>query len=418
VIGKRVYPVFLGALVLLFAWGVFGVGQRFTSGHELSNYGSYIPWGLWVSGYIYFVGLSAGAFLLSSLVYVFGVESLRRVARPALLVAAVTLTMALLAIWFDLGHPWRFYEVFTRPNFRSIMAWMVWLYTAYFILILVELWYELRLDLSRLADTRGPLAGLYGILTLGWSAPRDARRLAQVRARNRKILKVLGAIGVPLAIAFHGGVGALFATLQARPYWHSALYPILFLTGALVSGGALLLAVVAFTKTGDGEEGARTLSFLAKTVVGLLVFDLILEWSEISVPAWYGIGDDFELLKVVLFGRYWYVFWVFHITLGAIVPLWLLLRDSSRWATGVAGILVAATFLAVRLNLVIPGLVTPQIRGIENAYVDDRLLFSYVPSLFEWSVMGFIVALGVTLFLIGQRLLPLAEKTPPEGVRP
>jgi Ni/Fe-hydrogenase subunit HybB-like protein len=410
------HPVLLITIGLLLVWGLSGVVLRFTQGHALANYGSYVPWGLWVSGYIYFVGLSAGAFLLSSMVYVFGVESLRRVARPALLLAAVTLAMALLCIWFDLGHQWRAYEVFTRPNFSSIMAWMVWLYTAYFILILVELWYEVRVDVSELARSRGRLAPVYRILLFGWSAPAEGKRLETARERSRKKLRILGAIGIPLAIAFHGGVGALFATLTARPYWHSALYPVLFLTGALVSGGALLLAVAAFTRAGDGEDGRRARWFLRRLVAGLLAFDLILEWAEISVPSWYRIGEDFELLKVILFGDFWYVFWIFHILLGAVIPMWLLLGKAGRSAAGYAGVLVATTFLAVRLNLVIPGLVTPRIAGIQDAYVDHRLLFSYVPSMFEWSVMGFVVALGITLFLIGRWLLPLAEKSTTQGV--
>ncbi|RMH11667.1 MAG: hypothetical protein D6701_14705, partial [Gemmatimonadetes bacterium] len=370
------------------------------------------------SGYIYFVGLSAGAFLLSSLVYVGGVASLQRVARPALLTAAITLGMALLCIWFDLGHMWRFWEIFTRPSFSSLMAWMVWLYSAYFLLILLELWFEMRLDLSLLAREGGRFAGLYRLLSLGYSAPADPEGQALERARAKSTLRILGAIGVPLAIAFHGGVGALFASLSARPYWHTALYPILFLTGALVSGGALLLAVVSFTELGRGEEGTRTLQTLSRAVVGLLVFDLILEWAEISIPAWYRIGSEYELLKVVLFGQYWYVFWIGHILLGAVIPIVLLLRkppSASRY--GVAGALIAATFLAVRLNLVIPGQVTPQLHGLESAYVDHRLLFSYVPSLFEWSIIAFVVAVGATVFLLARRILPMDGEHGPHPVR-
>ena len=48
--------------------GFIGVYERLTTGHLYANYGSIIPWGLWVALYIYFVGLSAGAFLISSLV--------------------------------------------------------------------------------------------------------------------------------------------------------------------------------------------------------------------------------------------------------------------------------------------------------------------------------------------------------------
>lgn len=405
---KRIHPAILIVIGLLFLWGIWGVIQRFTQGHALANYGSYVPWGLWVSGYIYFVGLSAGAFYLSSMVYLFKIEKLRPIARPALFISVITLVIALICIWFDLGQMWRFWEIFVRPNFTSLMTWMVWLYTLYAILLFTELWLEMRTDLSVMAQRSGPLARLYRLLSLGWSVPTDPDAIERARADSNRWLRILSGIGIPLAVAFHGGVGALFAGLMARPYWHTALYPIFFLTGALVSGGALLLAVVAFTDIGDRDGADGVLALLAKTTMGLLLFDLLLEWAEISIPAWYRVGEGYDILKVVLFGDYWYVFWIFHLLLGAAIPIWLLLtRPTSRLATGIAGFLVAATFMAVRLNLVIPGQITPQLEGIQDAYVDSRLLFSYVPSMFEWSVIAFAVALGATLYLIGRRILPL-----------
>jgi len=408
--GKKIHPAIITVVALLFVWGAWGVVLRFTQGHAGTNYGSYVPWGLWVSGYIYFVGLSAGAFYLSSLVYLFRIEKLRPIARPALVVSVITLVIALICIWFDLGHMWRFWEIFFRPNFASLMAWMVWLYTLYAMLLVVELWLEMRTDLALLARQGGPLAGLYRVLSLGWRVPPGAEGAARASERSGRWLRILSGFGIPLAVAFHGGVGALFAGLLARPYWHTALYPIFFLTGALVSGGALLLAVVALTDVGDGRESQGMLALLSKTTLGLLLFDLLLEWAEISIPAWYRVGQGYDILKTVLFGDFWYVFWIFHILLGSLIPIILLVwRPASRLAAGTAGMLIAGTFMAVRLNLVIPGQITPQLEGIQNAYVDSRLMFSYVPSMYEWSVIAFVVALGAILFLVGRRLLPLAE---------
>lgn len=409
--GKRLRQVGLLVLFALFVWGAIGVVQRLTAGHAGANYGSYVPWGLWVSAYIYFVGLSAGAFLLSSLVYVFRIERLARLARPALLTAAITLVMALVCILFDLGHMGRFYEVFTRPNFSSLMAWMIWLYTAYFLLILAELWIEMRVDLSILARSGGPLARIFRVMvmTLGWRPPNSPDEIAAARTRGKQLLRVLGGFGIPVAIAFHGGVGALFAGLLARPYWHSSLYPILFLTGALLSGGGLLLAVLAFGDQGKGTEGETALRLLARAVLGLLVLDLIVEWAEISIPAWYRVGEGYMLLKTVLFGEYWYVFWIFHLLLGALIPLYLLAKRSpSRTSAGVAGALIAVTFMAVRLNIVVPGQITPQLRGLEESYIDSRLLFTYQPSAFEWSIVAFVVALGTAFYLLANRYLPVA----------
>ena len=74
---------FWGLWAVAFALGLIGVYLRVFVGKEVVGYNSYIPWGLWVAMYIYFVGLSAGAFLLSTLVYVFGVKRLEPVGKLA-----------------------------------------------------------------------------------------------------------------------------------------------------------------------------------------------------------------------------------------------------------------------------------------------------------------------------------------------
>ena len=391
------------ALALL---GAAGVSERVLYGHQAAAYGSYVVWGLWVSAYIYFIGLSAGSFLLSSLIYVFEVRELERVGRTSLFVAIITLPMALLSIWFDLGRMGRFYRVFTDPNFGSMMAWMVWLYTLYTIVITVELWLALRGDLARWSLHGGPQGAVGRCLSFS-KGPLTERQ----EERGRSWLKTLAVVGIPLAFAFCGGVGALFGAVSARPFWNSQLMPILFLTGALVSGGALMAFVVtAFWPQWD-EEHQRTVAYLGRVVLGLLLFDILLEWAEFSVPMWYGVGREYDLLLRILFGEFWWVFWVLHLGLGTLIPLALLLARGNRpWAVGLAGLLIAVTFMTVRLNIVIPSLIESHLEGLQNAFVHPRLVFSYVPSLFEWQVLFFVLAVGSALFFIGRRELPLVER--------
>jgi molybdopterin-containing oxidoreductase family membrane subunit len=355
-------------LVLLIV-GLFGVVQRFTQGHALADYGSYVPWGLWVSAYIWLIGLSAGAFFLSSLVYVFGVKRLEPIGKIALLTALVTLICALFAICLDLGHIARSFRIITSPNFSSMMTWMVWLYTAYAILLSFELFFVLK------------------------------------KPEQKKKIKILAAIGIPLTVAFSGGVGALFGTVAARPTWHSPMMPILFLTGALVSGGGLLLLILNTHKSFDSEKRNDVVQILAKIVAGLLIFDILLEWAEFSIPMWYGIGHELESLKLILFGQFWWVFWVVHLLIGSLIPLYILIKHKSPKALAWAGSLIALTFMAVRLNIVIPAFMTPELEGLQSAFTGDRLRFEYTPSLHEWQVLLFIVCAGIGLFSVGSKML-------------
>src|SRR5579875_2384444 len=365
--------------IVLAGAGGAGFAERLAWGHRLASYSSYVPWGMWVAAYIYFIGLSAGAFLLSSLVYVFRVRALERV-------GPLSLFVALLTIWFDIGHMERFWEVYARPNFHSMMAWMVWLYTAYFLLLVAELSLALR---------------------------RNRRRLTPDQlARDDRLIQILGTIGVPLAIAFHGGVGALFATVIARDLWHSPVYPLIFLTGALLTGGALITVATVTLWPERGRGWQDLVQYLSRIVLALLGVDVLLEWAEYSIPMWYGVGPVYSRLMYVLFGPFWYVYWVVHILLGVVVPAVLLWRGGTPWRVGTASALIAVTYFAERLNLVIPGLVFPQLEGLESAYVTARLTYSYVPSLFEWQVVAGVVALGAALFYLGYRYLPLVT---PQG---
>ena len=407
-----------GKVILALLWaiafvaGVYGLVQRLTLGHQIANYGSYVPWGLWVAMYIYAVGLSAGAYLLSSAIYVAGIRRLESVGKLALFTAFVTLLSALLTIWLDLGHLERFWEVYTRPNAFSMMAWMVWLYTIFFVLVSIELWVALRADLVTLKSRDGFAGFVARLLSFGGGGDSEERR-----ARDLRIVKLLATIGFPLAIAFSGGVGALFGVVGARPYWNSPLYPILFLVSALTSGGALLtFLVAAFWPERRSAEFRRLVGLLGRITLSLLVLDLLFEWAEISISLYASIPAEASAYRAMLFGPYWWAFWLIHIAIGAIVPvLALSLRPRSAGWVGLSGLLIAATFLAVRINIVLPGEVIPEIRGLEAAYQEAGLSFQYLPSTAEWLVGVFVVSVAVLLFTIGYTSLPLAGKSDKEA---
>ncbi len=393
-------------VVVMLAVGAVGLYWRLTTGHKLANYGELIVWGLWVAMYIYFIGLSAGAFLISALVYAFGVERFRPIARLALFTAIISLLMALLHIWFDLGHMERFYEVYTRPNFLSMMAWMVWLYTAYFILILAEFWYESREDFVRWGQKPGLTGWLSRLLALG---SKDVT--PEMRARDQRVVKVLGSIGVPLAIMFHGGVGALFGVVSARPAWHSGLFPLLFLVSALVSGGGLLMALYAFLAPNKGSaEYKNLLSDMGRLVLALVFLDVIFTFAEYSIALYGSIPGDVAPLIQIMTGPFWYVFWIGQVGLGMVIPIILLAWDRTRtnpfWV-GVAGLSIVLAFVGVRLNIVIPPLSVPELQGLVEAVPSPRMTTQYVPSAMEWFLSIGIIGLGMALYAIGYNLLPV-----------
>jgi molybdopterin-containing oxidoreductase family membrane subunit len=361
----------LGLWVIAAVLGGLGLYQRLVHGEQAADFSSYVPWGLWVAAYIYFSGLSAGAFLLAAAAYALKIKVLEPIARLCLLIALVTLLMGLLAIGLDLGHLERAVLVFIRPQFHSMMTWMVWLYSAYLVLLLAML---MRGSPNASSNLRG-----------------------------------LGLLGIFLALGFAGGVGALFGTVAAREYWHTSLYPIFFMVGALTSGIALVTAYVAWLWPARDAAWRELLILLGRIVLSLVLIEFVMEIAEYLVPAWYGIGSGYDLVVYTLFGPYWYVFWVFHLLLGVAAPVALLALRRDPGGIGLATALIAVMFMAVRLNLVIPGLITPEIQGLAEAYSDPvggKLSFLYLPTWFEWQIVIGIVAAGVALWFVGMRLFP------------
>ena len=369
--------VFYFLWVIAFGFGLFAVYQKLAFGDVVTNLGNKVVWGLWVALYIYFIGLSAGAFLLSSLVYVFRVKIFENIGRLALVTALIALICSLISIWFDLGHGFRIYRVITSPNLpSSMMAWMIWLYLAYFILLLFETSMAFKIDSGKLSFNE--------------------------KERISNILRVLGGIGILLAIIFHGGVGALFGVVASNPFWASALTPVFFLIGAILSGSALLTAILVFFWHGEGySEKKQMIYFLGRIVLITLLVDLLLEWAEISIALWGGIPEHTEGFKVMMFGDNWWVFWIVHLLIGVIAPAFILtFKSHSTKLVGLATAIIAVTFLSVRLNIIIPGLVVKKIPGT-SAFVHERFSNEYFPSLNELMIALFIYSIGIGLFYLG-----------------
>ncbi len=368
----------IGAFIIwlaLMLWGLTGVFQRMTAGHHLAHYGSYVPWGLWVAAKIFFVGLAVGASFLVWITWAFNLQRLKPFVHTALWIAVAAMISGLLIVAFDLGHMARLYEVFTRPNFSSLLAIASWLSMAYLIYLLLAM--------------RAAIG------------PDDGRNNTR---------RTMGFVGIFFALLFSGANGAEFATLISTSYWHSPLGPILSIAEALLSGTALVLALSAVLPADIDAPPPQAVKTLSYTVAGLILFLALLEWSEISVTSWYGQNES---LLSVLFGPYWYVFWIFHLLIGMVVPLVLLLsHPANRRIAGWAAFLPAITMMAVRLNHVIPGQLTPAMEGLKQAYQDQRLRFEYVPSAHEWAVFAFSIAICMALFYLGTHLWPL---TPPDS---
>lgn len=404
-------------LVALLAVGGWAIWVRTIEGLGTTNLTSKVVWGLWVALYIYFIGLSAGSFLLSTLIYVFGVESFEKVGRLAIYSALILLFTGLSFIMLDLGHMERFITVYTHRNLDSVLTWEIHFYAVYIGILMAECYFLMRRDLIRLRDDPdNPLRLLYRVLALG------STDLSEKSAhRDHRFIVALGILGLPVAIGVHGGTGAIFAVAKARPYWFTGLFPIVFIVSALASGAGLLTVAYALTGDRKDREFKPLVRSLAKMAAGVLAFDLLLLVSEVLVGLYSGIPEHLEVYDAIMAGPYWWVFWVGQLTLGAIVPILLILFPPTGrrvWVIVIACTMIFLGIIGVRLNIVIPSLTIADLPGTHEAYVAVRASGFYFPSWIEFLSSIGVIAGNLLLGLIGLSILPIYDRSlakPPEG---
>lgn len=381
------------------AAGSWGIVDRLIYGHTSMGTGSYVPWGLWVVFYLFFIGLTAGAFLITIMIYVFGAKRLESVGPLAAFTVLVALACELSFISLDLGHFPRIYRLLLSPRFGSIMTWFILFTMAMLLIYLFEAYFLLRKDLVAWSRDGGRGGRwFYNLLVSG-----KTEYTGDDLQRDRSRVRALSILSLPVGLLFYGTNGAFFAVVANRPAWNSAITPILFIMAALLSGGSLITFLIYVFQKDD-----EILRALGRVVSFILVAYLVVEIARFSFGYLSGKPGLVTSLNIMAFGPNWWSFWLVHIMIGSIVPIYLLFgRPNSATSVAWGCFLIVVSFVAVRYNFLLPELASPKLPGLENAFSNKHLSTIYIPSLSEWLVSIWIISLGILVFLAGTRWLPV-----------
>ncbi|MBI5298497.1 MAG: polysulfide reductase NrfD [Chloroflexi bacterium] len=365
----------IGALA--FILGVWGLYTRLFVGEREVGYGSYVVWGLWVSMYLFLAGVATGSYMIAVLEYLFNVPMFKGTGKAALWAGLVTMPAALASIGMDLGHMERIINVYLRPNFMSLLAQMVWGYTLFLLVVIVTLWFAFK----RPSDT---------------------------------FFKVVLWIGFFMSIFLSGGVGALLGVNASRPYWSVGLLSVQFPIFAFASGVSLMLIVVGwFMHFKDEEQRYHLFRWLGWVAIALSLAKIYILWAYLS-QAWYSqVPDVMVPFNEIIFGEYWWSFWIIQIAIGTVIPLVLhmipKLAHNKFWA-GAIGVMVLIGFAAARANIVFPAMSVEMLDGLPNAFFGPHLNIRYFPSSLEWSVTLGVIGAAILAFVLGAEFLAVFNK--------
>lgn len=364
-----------------------------------------VAWSLLIAIYTYITGLVAGAFVISALYHVFGIHSLRPVARFALVASLAFLMVAPLPLLFHAGRPERApINMLFTPHLTSAMAAFGFIWFSYLVLVVAEVLLVFRREMAAWARSgKGILKWLYLALVLGIDNPSEESLVASDR-----VVRVLALAGIPGAMLLHGYVGFIFGGIKAMPWWSTPLMPVIFLLSAIVSGIALMIVLYTLSTVlrGKGVDHP-TLAALSRWLLGFLALDVTLEALEVVSMA-YEAEESWEMISQLITRVIAVPYLGIQLGLGTLLPLVILGvlaagRFKMHIASGLAvfsGALVLVGVLAMRWNVIIGGqLLSKSLRGFT----------SYTPTLLGIEgilVAAVLLALPLGILLVVLRIFP------------
>lgn len=328
----------------------------------------HVHWSMMIVLYPYITGLVDGAFIIAALYYLFDVKSLKPVARFSLLFALAFLCCATLPLLLHLGRPERNFNMLLTPNPSSAMAGFGYIYAVSMgVLVFIILFVYRPVLVALRQSTTGWRHLLYRALTF------DSLDLsASALAMDGKIIRVLVAIGIPVAVVLHGYVGFIFGGVKANPTWSTPLMPVIFLFSACVSGiSAIILAYIIICRWTGRTVDHVCITTMIKTLTGFFILAFSFEMLEVFSHSYLKSGYH-HMVEGLLNGPLAASFWLWQVKIGSVIPLILLaVLALFRLKEGVFNFLAAVTsailllqVLIMRWNVVIGGqLMSKSARG-------------------------------------------------------
>lgn len=233
---------------------VAGIGAyifQLAGGLAVTGMSNGVSWGLYITMFMFFVGLSAGGLTVASSASVFHIKRFKAVAMPAIILSTVCICLAGMFVLIDLGGIQRIWRIVTGPNPTSPLVWDICVITLYLVI--------------------------------------NVLYLVNMRRGNDHAVSVISRFALPCAILVHSVTAWIFGLQIAKEGWYSAIMAPIFVASAMDSGLALLLCVLAALKKARLFETSRELmASLAGLLATCIAVDAFFIFCEVLTMAYPG----------------------------------------------------------------------------------------------------------------------------------
>lgn len=398
----------LGALLWLAGW-VYQLSIGVWAATDIGDWGisGQVPWGLYIGGFVWWVGVAHGGIAISAAVRVFKAERFRPIARMSEVLTVLALAMAATNIVLSLGRPDRIFNtimVIDSTIRFSPLAWDIVVITMYLVLSLTYLGLSLRREIATLEDELPAMfRPLYGLMTLGYS-----------RAEDQKIDRVLwwlaAAILALVPLLSGGVVPWLFSLIAAQPGWFGAAAGASMLTEAITSALAGVIIITATFRYVYGWEDLIDDRIFKDLAIGLLMLSLGTIWFTLHdvLTGFYLAPVNIAALTESMLQLEF--FWLAIAGLVvSVIGLFVMLGWPDRFFSvpGLVGIsvILAVTILNKKTLFVVEGLMFPTEPPLSNLYPTG----AYFPTPLEWWLFGGTILLCALGFVVATKVIPMIE---------
>ncbi len=391
---------FVAVTLAMIGWGAYAYSVQVREGLVVTGMRDRISWGLYISVFVSFIGISMAGTFISAMLRAVDVRWRSPVIRIAEFITVVALICATLFIVVDMGRPDRLSYLLRFGRWQSPILWDVLALVTYMMASTLYVYLPMIPDLALFRDRLGgEIPGrrlrLYRALAIGWTGLPEQRRTLG-RAITLMMLLV-----IPVAVTMHTVTSWIFG-MTLRVGWNTSLFGIFFVAGAIFSGIAMVVVVMAVVRRAYHLEEYITAMHFRYFGYLLAVFSSIMIYFNVSEYLTSGYkfeeGSEFQFRQLFL-DEFAGLFW-FYVVGGLIVPVLLILWRRTRTITGVvvASVLVNLAMFVERYFIVVTGLRVPLL-----AYAPAN----YGPTWVEWSILAGGLGLFALALALALRFFPI-----------
>ena len=397
--GRRFYLI-VGLLLLGVGWAAFAYFRQLAFGLDVTGLNRPVYWGLYITNFVFFIGISHAGTLVSAILRVFGVEWRRPITRAAEAITVFALFLGAGNIIIDMGRPDRLLNMLAYGRLESPLVWDVVSVSIYLTASITYLYLPLIPDLAILRE-RPDLAPwrrrLYTKLSLGWTGTEKQKH------RLERLIGIMAVLIIPIAVSVHTVVSWVFA-MTVQPMWHSTIFGPYFVIGAIFSGIATLIIVMAILRRAFGLHAYLTDRHFSNLGLLLLVFAFLWAYFTFSEYLTEFYGNEPAGMRVLFakliqeFSPFFWAMWLFNF----IVPFILLSNRRTRTVKGtvLTAILINVGMWLERYNIVVPTLTRPRL---------PSPVVSYAPTWVEWSVLLGSFCVFALLYIVFSKVFPIVS---------